>query len=133
MALSELEDNTFQDISDPSDLIVENIEEFEVIEDNTEFVSNEKTDEPEQIEDADMFAQVDEAFKKSQEVPKFIEPKKRNFTFPPQAYSDLTEKINDDIFDSYEVSDSEIMQVMGVNEKDKGFNTAKVLEEDLFS
>lgn len=133
MALSELEDNTFQDISDPSDLIVENIEKFEAIEDNTEFVSNEKTDEPEQIEDADMFAQVDEALKKSQEVPKFIEPKKRNFTFPPQAYSDLTERINDDIFDNYEVSDSEIMQVMGVNEKDKGFNTTKVLEEDLFS
>ena len=133
MALSELEADTFQDISDPSDLIVENTEEFEVIEDTTEFVSNKTTDEPEQIEDVDMFAQVDEDLKKSQEVSKIIETKKRNFTFPPQVYSDLTEKINDDIFDNYEVSDSEIMQVMGLNEKDKGFNTAKVLEEDLFS
>jgi hypothetical protein len=126
MALAELEDHSFQESSDPSDLI-EEIQEPEDI----EVVSEELAQEPETIEE-DMFAEVDEALEKAQDVPEVKEAPKRTFTFPPQASSDITEQINDDIFDNYEVSDSEIMQVMGVNEKDRGFDTAKVLEEDLF-
>lgn len=106
MALAEEVYNSFQESPDPSDLIV-----------------------PED----DMFAEVDEAIEKAKtpEI-KVIETPKRTFTFPPKPSSDITEQINDDIFDNYEMTDSEIMQVIGVNEKDKGFDTSKVLEEDLF-
>lgn len=57
---------------------------------------------------------------------------KKTLSFPPKPKLDITEQINDDIFNNYEVSDSELEQLMGTPEKEKGFNTKNVLNEKLF-
>lgn len=57
---------------------------------------------------------------------------KKTLSFPPKPKLDITEQINDDIFNDYEVSESEIEQLMGSSEKENGFDTKIVLKEKLF-
>lgn len=108
------EDLSFQEISEPNHLV-----NNETHNEEDTFVNNEEVNK----ENKDIFETV------------AVKPLKRKFPIITKSSSEITEKINDDIFNNYEATDSEIMQVIGISEQDKGFDTIQALnsiDEKLF-